>query len=209
MILPTASSPARRRAFVLSGLAALLPASRAQAEDEDARATAFIREAGVMLGVIAREAITPEARRAALKPFLDRVVDMPDLARFCLGRFWPQADPARRQRYQALLTTVILLNVRNRLGSYEGGNARVVVGRAIATGDGQEVPTTVQSGNDAPLRITWRVSFTTGAPRIVDVSAEGISLRVTLRGDFTSWLRQNGGDLDALFAAMERMIAGL
>ena len=197
-----------RRAFLLA-LAAPLPVSRARAEDEDARATAFIREAGVMLGDIARRATTPEARRAALKPFLERVVDMADLARFCLGRYWAQADPARRLRYQALLETVILLNVRNRLGSYEGGNARVVVGRAIATGDGHEVPTLVQSGNDAAVRITWRVSFTSGAPRIVDVSAEGISLRVTLRGDFTSWLRQNNGDLDALFAAMERMIAGL
>lgn len=213
-------SPARsRRNLLLLGLAATLPVPRAWisrawiprawAEDENTRATAFIRDTGLELGRIARAAPAAAARRAALKPFLDRVVDWSDLARFCLGRFWTQADPAHRQRFQALFETVILLNVLNRLNTYQSGESRVVVGHANATGDGYEVPTTVQSGNDPAVRITWRVAFVAGTPRIVDVSAEGISLRVTLRSDFGSYLRQNGDSLDALFGAMQRMIAGL
>lgn len=202
-----ARSPPGRRTFILTCLASSALAPSVQAADEAARASAFIREAGNELGGIARLASTPDACRAALKPFLDRVVDLPGLARFCLGRFWAQADPDWRRRYQALFETVILLNVQNRLNNYRDGGSHVVVGSATPAGDEFDVPTTVQpESGGTPLHVTWRVSFASGTPRIADVSAEGVSLRVTLRSDYESWLRQNSNDLDALLGAMQRMI---
>ena len=203
-----ASPGCRRRAFAALVLAVVLPPPRAHAEDEAERASAFIRDAGTRLGEIARRSPTPEGRRALLKPYLDRVVDMTGLARFCLGRFWNQADPAWRQRYVAQFETVILLNVLNRLNSYRDGGSRVVVARGVPVDDGYQVATTVQGGNDPAVRVTWRVSFERGEPRIVDVMAEGISLRVTLRSDFSSYLRQNDNNLDSLFEAMRRITAG-
>ncbi|MSP01575.1 MAG: ABC transporter substrate-binding protein [Acetobacteraceae bacterium] len=197
-----------RRAFILVCLASTVPPSIARAADEAARASAFIRETGIELGKIARPENAPDARRAALKSFLDRVVDLPDVARFCAGRFWSQGDQAWRRRYLTLFETVILLNVLNRLGAYRGSGSNVNIGNANPVGDDYEVPTTVRSEKDAPVRVIWRVSFTSGGPRIVDVTAEGISLRVTLRSDFSSYLRQNGNDLNALLGAMERMISG-
>ena len=194
-----------RRALLLAAFIVL--SHPAWAEEEADRASAFIRDAGTRLGDIARRAPAREARLALLKPYLDRVVDMTNLARFCLGRFWNQADPAWRARYVAQFETVILLNVLDRLNAYRDSDStsRVVVARGVPVDDGYQVATTVQSGNDPPVRVTWRVSYERGEPRIVDVAAEGISLRVTLRSDFSSYLRQHDNNLDSLFEAMHRI----
>ena len=195
-----------RRVFLCFAATAWAPETRA--EDEAARANTFIRDAGTELGRIARLTAGSDARHAALKQFLARVVDLPGLARFCLGRFWHQADEVFRRRYSTLFETVILLNVQNRLGAYREGGSNAVVGAARSAGDGYDVPTSVRSESDMPVNIIWRVSFISGGPRIEDVTAEGISLRVTLRSDFASYLRQNGNDFNALLGAMQRMIAG-
>ena len=210
--LSGAARPSGDRRYTLSRrvflyLAATAWAPESHAEDEAARANTFIREAGTELGRIARLTVGSDARHAALKQFLDRTVDLPELARFCLGRFWNQAGEVFRRQYLTLFETVIFLNVQNRLGAYREGGSNAVVGAARSTGDGYDVPTAVRSENDAPVNIIWRVSFTSGGPRIEDVTAEGISLRVTLRSDFASYLRQHGNDLNALLGAMQRMIA--
>ncbi len=145
------------------------------------RVNTFIREAGAELGRIARLAAGSDARRAALKQFLDQVVDLPELARFCLGRFWNEADESFRQRYLTLFETVIFLNVQNRLGAYREGGSNAIVGAARSVGDGYDVPTSVRSDNDTPVNIIWRVSFTFGGPRITDVTAEGIGSVVNSR----------------------------
>jgi phospholipid transport system substrate-binding protein len=41
-----------------------------------------------------------------------------------------------------------------------------------------------------------------GTPKIIDVIAEGTSLRLTQRSDYASFLAHNGGNIDALIAAL-------
>jgi phospholipid transport system substrate-binding protein len=178
------------------------------AGDQASQAAEFIHRAGTELGEIARMPGQVDARRDALKAFLDRVVDTRALAEYCLGRFWASSDPAWRQRYVALFESMILLNVLARIGSYRDGGTSVAVDAARPVDADYEVPTVVSSVTARPAHIHWRVSFATGSPRIVDVSAEGISLRVTLRSDFTSFLRLADHDFGAFLDAMRHVITG-
>jgi phospholipid transport system substrate-binding protein len=50
------------------------------------------------------------------------------------------------------------------------------------------------------------VGFDTGSPKITDVIAEGISLRVTQRSDYVSFLQRNNGNIDALIDAVRRQL---
>ncbi|MCH7795062.1 MAG: ABC transporter substrate-binding protein, partial [Proteobacteria bacterium] len=45
--------------------------------------------------------------------------------------------------------------------------------------------------------------------RIVDIVAEGISIAVTLRSEYTSVLKQSGGDIDALVRKLRAVIEAL
>jgi phospholipid transport system substrate-binding protein len=47
-----------------------------------------------------------------------------------------------------------------------------------------------------------------GSPKIVDVVAEGTSLRLTQRSDYASYLSQHGNNVDALIAAMKAQLSG-
>ncbi len=60
-----------------------------------------------------------------------------------------------------------------------------------------------------PVRIDWRVQRHDDGYRIVDIVAEGISIAVTLRSEYTSVLKQNGGDIDDLVRKLRAMIEAL
>jgi phospholipid transport system substrate-binding protein len=60
-----------------------------------------------------------------------------------------------------------------------------------------------------PVRIDWRVRRRDDGYRIVDIVAEGISIAVTLRSEYTSVLKQNGGDVGALVRQLRAVIEAL
>jgi phospholipid transport system substrate-binding protein len=60
--------------------------------------------------------------------------------------------------------------------------------------------------NQQPNNVQWVVSMASGRPQIVDVIAEGTSLRVTQRSDYASYLARNGNNVDALLTAMQRQV---
>jgi phospholipid transport system substrate-binding protein len=43
--------------------------------------------------------------------------------------------------------------------------------------------------------------------RIIDVVAEGVSLRLTQRSDYAAFLTRNNNDIDSLMRAMRQQIA--
>jgi phospholipid transport system substrate-binding protein len=60
----------------------------------------------------------------------------------------------------------------------------------------------VEHADNPPANVTWVVADESGTPKIVDVIAEGTSLRLTQRSDYASFLAHNGGNIDALIDAL-------
>ena len=61
--------------------------------------------------------------------------------------------------------------------------------------------------NQQPNNAQWVVSFQSGRPSIIDVLAEGTSLRLTQRSDYASFLARNGNNIDALINALRRQVS--
>ncbi len=197
-----------RRLFVLGALiAAPLAGARAQAGNSPDAAAAFVQQAGNDLAQVVGGAESVPEKRQRLMPFLDRTVDINGVARFCLGRFWQTATPEQRTEYLRLFRFVLANGVAGRLGDYQEGKTTVTTGRPEVQQDGITVPTTVTRGNNPPNRVTWLVVPADGGFRIADVTAEGISLRLTQRQDYASFLSRNGGDVGALIRAMAAQVA--
>jgi phospholipid transport system substrate-binding protein len=64
----------------------------------------------------------------------------------------------------------------------------------------------VDRPNSAPATVEWVVTQPAATPRIVDVIAEGTSLRITQRSDYAAYLQRNGNNIDALLAAMKSQV---
>ena len=131
-----------------------------------------------------------------LAPFLARVVDIDGAARFCLGRFWRIASPEQQREYLILFARALVAAVASRADTYSAGKSEITILPETPTPEGVAVRTVVRNAGQPAVNVTWLVDTARQPLKIIDVQAEGISLRQTLRSDYASFLRQNGGDLE-------------
>jgi phospholipid transport system substrate-binding protein len=196
-----------RRHFVIAGLtlagSGLLPRGvRAQAAD---KASAFVQQTGDHLVAIVNGTLAPADKRRALTQILEAAVDVDGIARFCLGRFLKGASPDQQKRFMAQFHEVLVTNISSKLGEYKG--VKLAVQRARQQDDDAIVTTIVDRPNNPPTTVDWVIEQPAAAPKIIDVVAEGTSLRLTQRQDYASYLTRNNNDIDALINAMKQQTA--
>jgi phospholipid transport system substrate-binding protein len=199
------------RRLLLGGLAAsgmAAPSARAQQTDI-ARAAAFIQATGEELVAAMNATNAPVAqRRERVAQILRRAVDVDGVGRFILGRWWRNATAEQQQEYLQLFEQVLIRNLSARFGEYQG--VRFSLGRTQArTEEDALVSTLVERPGNPAFGLDWRVAEVGGQPKVVDVIAEGTSLRLTTRSEYSSVISRNGGNVAALLAAMRQQIQTL
>lgn len=192
------------RLLVIAPLLLAVPALAAPSQQAAAR---FIQQTGSELAAQLSAPGTIASKRPALVALMDRSVAMDEVGRFCLGRYWRTATPQQQQQYLQLFRTALTNAVIIRLGDYQGAGVGLTVTRAEPAADGVHVATQITKPGSAPYNVTWVVDGTEGQPRVVDVVAEGVSLRQTQRSDYGSFLEQHGGNVEALIQALRAQIA--
>jgi phospholipid transport system substrate-binding protein len=169
------------------------------------RAVDFVRSTGDHLVAVINGNMPAADKRQTLAKIIDAAVDVNGVAQFCLGRFWRTASSKEQQEYTQLFHAVLVNNISSKLGEYQG--VKFTVGRAEDRDDNQVVSTVVERPNNAPAEVQWIISQASGSPKIVDVVAEGTSLRLTQRSDYAAYLTRNNNSVQALIEAMRQQIA--
>lgn len=196
-----------RRHYLTGSLmlaAGLLLAPHAQAQLVQ-RATAFVQQTGNQLVAIVNGDQSVAQKRQAITQILEGAVDVDGIARFCLGRFWRTATADQRQRFVTAFHEVLVTNISSKLGDYKG--VKLAVLRARQQDDEAIVTTQVDRPNNPPTSVDWVIETPATMPKIVDVVAEGTSLRLTQRQDYSSYLTRNNNDVNALINAMNQQTA--
>jgi phospholipid transport system substrate-binding protein len=196
-----------RRHCLIAGLVAAgsgLSLHRALAQVAE-KASAFVQQTGEKLVNIVNGTQAAPDKRRAITQILETAVDVDGIARFCLGRFWRTATPDQQKRYTAAFHEVLVTNISSKLGEYRGVKLSVQHGRQQ---DDQAIVTTiVERPNNPPTTVDWVIEQPAAVPKIVDVIAEGTSLRLTQRQDYASYMTRNNNDIDALINAMKQQTA--
>jgi phospholipid transport system substrate-binding protein len=194
-----------RHLLAISALLGTVSLGHAQS-DQVAQATGFMRQTGDQMVQIINAGSSDEQKKSELQQVVDRVVDVNDIGRFCLGRYWRVANPAQQQEFLRLFHAVLMNNITSKIGEYRGVSFSL---SRSTTRDGRvAVGTVIVRPNNAPANVQWIISFDSGSPKIVDVLAEGTSLRLTQRSDYASYLAHNNNDVNALITAMRHQIEG-
>lgn len=165
----------------------------------------FVRSLGQKLVAVVNSSAPAAEKKAQIQPVLDHDVDVDSIGRFCLGRFWRTATPAQQQEYLTLFHQVLTNTIDGKLGDYRG--VGIAIGQATVQDNKSFVATTITRPGQPTANVQWVVSRAGGAPRIVDVVAEGISLSLTQRSDYASFLAHKNNDVGALIEALKHQVA--
>jgi phospholipid transport system substrate-binding protein len=188
--------------LALTGLGVSLSRAHAQVVE---KASAFVQQTGDRLVAVVNGNQSPTDKRRALTQIIEATVDVDGVARFCLGRFWRTASPDQQKRYMTAFHEVLVTNITAKLGEYRGVKLAVQRGRQQ---DADAIVTTiVDRPNNPPTTVDWVIEQPAAAPKIIDVIAEGTSLRLTQRQDYGSYLTRNNNNIDALITAMQQQKA--
>lgn len=197
------------RRMLLAGFLGLAAAPAGAQQMDISRATAFVDKAGQdLVNAINDPRLNQTQRRDKVASILRNAIDIEGTGRFILGRYVRQASPAELQDYLKLFDEIIIRNLSSRFGEYRG--VKFSLGRSQQrTEEDALVSTLVERPNTPSFTLDWRVAEINGHPKVVDVIAEGTSLRLTTRSEYAAVIQRNGGRVAALLDAMRGQIAQL
>ena len=201
--------PTRRTVMTMIGATALLATQPGQLRrawaQADEQAVAFVRSTSDRLVAVVNSPGSPAEKRRRLREVIAATVDVDDLARFCLGRFWRIATPDQQTQYMALFHDLLVTEIASHLGEYQG--VQVTMGLARTSEDTEIVFTMVDRPKNPTTQVDWVVSTASGSPKIVDLLAGGTSMRLTQSADFTAYLSRHQYNIHELVEGMRRQIA--
>ena len=206
----------RRREFLVSWLASVLIAvplilggpGSAHADEFEEGASNFIKalteDAISMLTV---KDISRSERARRFRILMKKNFALKGIAKFVLGRHWRKASEEQKEEYLQLFEDLMVATYADRFERYSG--EKLLIKRAEVRGKKDAiVHTTMVKADNAtkPLKVAWRVRGKGGTFTIIDVMVEGISMIMTQKSEFASFIKQNGGGLDALLMELKKRV---
>jgi phospholipid transport system substrate-binding protein len=144
------------------------------------------------------QSLSPDQREGRFRELFNQAVDVPAIGRFILGAHWRSATAGERADFLALFEDIALQRIlpmfTGQPHDYAGKSFDVVEVRRAANNRAHIfVYALVTRDKGPPVHLTWRVREKGGQFKILDISAEGISMALTLRQEYNSVIRQSGG----------------
>lgn len=183
--------------LLLAFSVALAPCPRAAAADN---AASFMSKLGDRVLAIVNNRNTPEAqRKQQFRSLAESAFEVPQIARFVLGRYWRTASPADRQRFTQAFENYMIETYWSRFNTYNGESFRVSSEKDLGNGTTVVVTQIVRANaGQPPVNIDWYLVKRDNDFKIQDASVGGVSQALTYRDEFSSIIERNGGQLSSL-----------
>ena len=199
-----------RRTFLVSGVAlcglmmGALPAAAAANPAES-----FVQDnIHKGLELLNNKSLSVDQRRAQFSEFLLGLTDMKRIADFTLGQYRRGASPADLAAFDTAFQNYAIAVYQSYFARYAGQTLKVT-GSQARSADDFIVSTQMIDPNDhsgqAPLDVDFRVRTDAGKPVVTDFSVAGIWLALEERDQFTSFLGQNGGNINTLISHLNEL----
>jgi phospholipid transport system substrate-binding protein len=164
---------------------------------------------------ILNDHVLPDAqRRAQFRDFLTSLTDIRRIALFTLGPARRAASPQQVDAFVNAFRNYAVAVYESRLKAYAGQSLRVVGGSEHGPGDYivRTVlvdPTGKTEQQGEPIEVDFRVSGTPGHYVVIDAAIAGVWLALEERDQFTAFLEENNGNLNALITHLNALTGRL
>lgn len=193
---------------VLSVLAALMMfGTAAQAEVDSAAAEKFVKNVTTQgIEEIINANVSQAEKDARFAKLFNQALDLDFIGQFVLGRNWRTATPEQRKEFIQTYRQLNISTWSKRFDEFKGKEF-VFQGTTPSNSKGQIfVNSVVPMDQGEPAKVVWRVKEKSGQYRIVDIIIENVSLAITARNEYTAFIKNNPGGIDALIANLKTKI---
>ncbi len=133
-------------------------------------------------------------------------LDLDFIGKFVLGRNWRTATPAQRKAFIQVYRELNVKTWSKRFDEFKG-KAFVFTGTTPSSSVGQVyVDSTVNMGEGEPAKVKWRVRQEGKSFKIVDIVIENVSLAITARNEYSGFIKNNPGGVDALIKDLQNKV---
>ena len=150
---------------------------------------------------------TKEERIEKLKIIASETVDINGIGYYTLGSYRKNINDDQIRKYEILFEQYFLKSFSSRLAEYSNPEIEVVSKKKINENYTMVSSILVSTEQRPEIKIDWRIyTKDPGNPKIRDLIIEGLSLARTQKEEFSSIIQSNDGDINFLFASLEKFI---
>lgn len=128
------------------------------------------------------------------------------IARFVLGRHWRKLTGPEKKEYLELFEDLMVATYADRFEKYSGEKLLVKEAEVRGERDALVHTSMIRVDGAKALKVAWRVRGKDGKYKIVDIMVEGISMVMTQKSEFGSFLKQNGGTISSLLGELRKRL---
>ena len=150
---------------------------------------------------------TKEERIEKLKIIASETVDINGIGYYTLGSYRKSINDEQIRKYENLFEQYFLKSFSSRLAEYSNPEIEVLSKKKINENYTMVSSILVSTKQRPEVKIDWRI-YTKNPenPKIRDLIIEGLSLARTQKEEFSSIIQSNDGDINYLFASLEKFI---
>ncbi len=151
--------------------------------------------------------ITKEQKMIELQKLAKDTVDIKGIGYYTLGKFRKQITDEQKKKYSKLFEKYFLKSFSSRLSEYSNPKINVISQEKLNEKYTMVSSTLVATEKRPEIKIDWRIyTKNPEKPLIRDLIIEGLSLARTQKEEFSSIIKSNNNDIEALFQNLEKFI---
>ena len=139
---------------------------------------------------------------SSFRSLMKRNAAISTIALYSLGPYRKKLPAGRKSEYYSLVTRYIASVFSKHSRKLAGQSIKAISSRQ--KGRSVIVKSKLQYSSGKTSTVTWRLIKRGSSFKIFDVNVQGIWLAGTQKTDFTSVLRRNKGDINALFSYLKK-----
>jgi len=159
-------------------------------------------QASTFLDSVREQAITgltdttrsDEEREALFRSLLNETFDIKRIGRFVVGRYWRQAEAEDQEAFLQTFEDAIVQRFLPLFSQYKG--EQLIIGEARPDSKNPKftvVTSTYIDSQSREVKADWRLLQRDGRYKVFDVVVEGVSMAITLRSEYASVIKNQGG----------------
>lgn len=196
-----------KKIICIATLLCMLVSVKAHANINAVKAEDFVKEiTSEGIEDIINANIPQSEKDTRFEKLFNSALDLDFIGQFVLGRNWRSATPEQRREFIKVYRELNVKTWSQRFDEFKGKNFDFS-GTTPSSSRGQIfVNSFVNMDSGEPAKVVWRVREKAGEYKIVDIIIENVSLAITARNEYSAFIKNNPGGVNALIADLKKKL---